>query len=273
MTYEFRQLGERGDFSLPSSIQTIYAGTNLDREFTRDDTSFITLTTKGRGLVSHEFEERDINGRQTLYLEDIKVRRREVVVKCQIKAKNNEGFRRIMEEINKMLIRRTVSELEFTDDEDWYFNAILSEVSDVEENTNKAVVELTFYCQNPYKYKKEKTILVSSADILSIDTHFPIVPEEIIITFNGQPDDIQIHNTHTEQKIVFKVEGGQVGKTNKLYINQKETFIGYTNNQNAFLGVNLLESDFKQFSISDGEQVVVQPTPQSVEITYRGRKL
>ena len=272
MGYNFMDFGQRAETPFPMSIQTVFNGVNLDNSFSNSDTSFITLSTSGRDLVSQTYEETDIFGRQDPYIEDIKISKRVIKVKCLIKARSNSLYRSVMESLNKFIVLRKFAELSFTDDSEWGYEAMLVDVSEDYETTNKRIVELTFYCQSPFKRSKLKTLTTTNAKVMNIETDFPVVPERIELNFSTQPDKVLLHNTTTGSKIIYDRKTTVV-KSNKLIINQKEYFIGYINNQNSFVNIDIKNSDFNTFTIDNGDQIVVNPVPTSIVFNYRGAKL
>lgn len=272
MGYEFMDFGQRAKTPFPMSIQTVFNGVNLDNTFSNDDTSFITLSTSGRDLVSQSYEETDIFGRQDPYIEDIKINKRSIKVKCLIKARSNELYRSVMEKLNKLIVLREFAELSFTDDNGWSYDAMLVDVSEDYETTNKRIVELTFYCQSPFKHSGLKTLTTTNAKVMSVDTDFPIVPERIELNFSTQPDKVMLHNTTTGSKIIYDRKTTVV-KSNKMIINQKDYFIGYIDNQNSFVNIDIKNSDFNTFTINNKDQVVVSPVPTSIVFKYKGVKL
>ena len=107
---------------------------------------------------------------------------------------------------------------------------------------------------------------------MKVDTDFPIVPERVEINFSTQPDKVTLHNTTTGSKIIYDRKTTVV-KSNKIIINQKDYFIGYIDNQNSFVNIDIKNSDFNTFTINNNDQVVVTPVPSSIVFKYKGVKL
>lgn len=270
--YNFTGLTESAKEIALSSIQTIFNNVNLDIELTTDKHSFKTLNVTGRSHYDVDSQAVDVNGRDGAYFIDSKLEPRTLTVEASIEANTNENFRELTAKLNKILFSRKPVKISFTDENDWFFNAQYINSNNPKENNNSQIVELNFICYDPYKYKEEETIQASNSERLKLDTMFPVVADEIIISFSSQPEEIRIFNTQTEKRIVFKLQQN-LSKSSRLILNQNETFIGYTRQQNAFGSVDLKHSDFKTLTFNRDEQIVVQPTPSNITIKYRGVRL
>lgn len=148
----FRSFGEGGVIA-PSSIQTVFNGTNLDKDFGCDRYSFRTLEVNGRGVADYATF---LDNPETMHGGIFRSRwlePRNITVKYMLQAEDNETFRQAYNELNGIL-RAEQKELTFTD-EDAYYIATLTSSEMPDENANKIVATLTFTCADPHKYGEE----------------------------------------------------------------------------------------------------------------------
>lgn len=147
---------------LNMSIQTIFRQVNLDEELTDKNGSFTTLNVSGRGNLAQRVNLMTIPKMDGAYaLSDPKIEVREIDVEFKLKDKTNEGFRERVSRLMR-LTHGNVGVLRFKDENDCYFNAILSSVSLPKEDANDLVGSLLFTCGDPYKYGEEETTLLTT---------------------------------------------------------------------------------------------------------------
>lgn len=250
----------------PRGIATTFNGVTLD-----EIEGFETLTVTGRGLIEQENTSEYIPGVDGEMEHKTTVKPRRIVVKAKITAIDKSDIRRIYKQLNKALKSSKAMKLKFSD-EPYFFNAIYEYYNEPEEDRLEFVINIDFFCANPYKYTDEKTTTINgTGDILDIDTDYPVVADEIRITFSSATDarDFTLSNTTTDKRIVYRKDIGTV----ITVINQKAKFLGSTAGTNRINGLDLTFSDFLSFRIDDGDQLVVTPTPVSVQIKYRGVSL
>lgn len=270
MQYEFKNFGE-GAVYLPPSIQIILNGKNLMEEFTTSTFSFQVTSVSGRGRLSHNIDSTRVPGNHKEIVRNRALSPRTIDVVAIVKASSNEEYR---EQISKLLValhEKPINTLRFTDDMNYEYFATFDTLTDEDEKSNRQRIVLTFTCYDPFKYRIEETIQYKNSAELDINTHLPVVAEEIIITFSDatKAREFTLSNVTADKKIVYKNTVG----TATTIINQKEMYLGSSVGTNRIEGLDLTFSDFVGFRINKGDQLVVQPTPTSIQITYRGVSL
>lgn len=149
------------------SIQTIFNGFNLDDLLTDGDGSFTTLTVTGRSDIHQKINTISVPGKDGVHEEgNPTLDPRELVVKCKVSDKSNEGIRDRFNRLNGLL-SGSKRRLEFTDEDATYY-ATLSELEIPEEDSNDLVITIIFLCSDPYKYGTEQT-LTFPADIVTVE--------------------------------------------------------------------------------------------------------
>lgn len=266
--YDFHDMQTVSNNVPTSSHQLIYNGVNFDEVFTTDTTSFVTLSVTGRGLAQrkHTVVEQDgIDGGMT---EGINYLPRSLTVKVKVSASTDDAFRTLIEDINLKLFTRYDVDIQFTDEVFKYQGHFLTS-TEPEELKNEQVLELNFYCGNPFKLNAEKSVTVASGGRIEIDSHFPVRPY-IDMTFDTAQKVVTISNTTTGQ--VLKIDS-TVGKTKwavQLYGEPVSNDSVINKNHLKYMP---LDSDFRDFTIDTGDRVVVQPAPSLLTFKYEGVKL
>lgn len=250
----------------PQGIQTTFNGTKLD-----DIDGFETLTVTGRGLMEQENTSEHIPGVDGEMEHRTTVKPRRIVVKAKISATDKQDIRRIYKQLNKALKSSKAMRLEFSD-EPYFFNAVYEYYNEPEEDRLEFVINIDFFCANPYKYTDVQTATVDGGgERINMDTDYPLIADEIRITFNSAADgkDFTLNNVDTGKRIVYRHDVG----TTVTVINQKGKFLGSTAGTNRINGLDLTFSDFVSFRVDDNDSLVVTPRPVSVEVKYKGVSL
>lgn len=260
MGYSFVDFGKMAQ-SNALSIRTIFNGKELEKSINVPGFSFTTLRVRGRGTVNYETDTVRPPSSDFSFVMDRVVGEREIVVTALVKANTNEVYRRGMSKLNQLLLSKSQSAIRFTDDTNYTYYGLVDNVQDGEEESNTQRVEITFKCFDPFKYTSPKTLSYTSAQLLSLETDFPVRPLLKLKSVEGQ---VTITNTTTRKSLIFRdlplgvldvdLENGTVTKgLNK--VNALEHLV--------------LTSDWEDFTIHNGDQVVINP-PTDVEIVYRG---
>lgn len=270
--YSFTQPNEVHQ-SASRSIETIFNNVNLDQAF--NDGEFQTLVVNGRGLADYDVDTDDIAGADGMFSANSSVEPREITVRVKVKAVSNEDMRKYYRKLNRLLHTRRALPLSFTDEPEHYFNAYFISSNKPNEVSNEQVIELTFMCYDPFKYREQEVISeASSAQALSLDTDFPIRPDEIILRFDSQSDARSwvLNNTTNGQRIRFNLPSGSAASS-IVNIKIKENFIGFNDLNRISQGLDLTYSDFRKFVVDDGDQLVINPAPVNFDLKYRGVSL
>ena len=270
MQYEFKRFGEGADVLSPS-IQLILNGENLNEMFTSSDFSFTVTAVAGRGRISHNVDSISVTGSHKEIVKRRTLSPRNIEVVAIVKAISNEVYREKMSELMFKLHNKTVNSLRFTDESSYEYFATFDTLTDEDEKSNRQRIVLSFTCHDPFKYKNSETIQYDNSTVLNIDTHLPVVADEIRITFNNATDarEFTLSNVTTDKKIVYRNDVG----TAVTVINQSDMYLGSSVGTNRINGLDLTFSDFVSFRINKGDQLVVQPTPSNIQISYRGVSL
>ena len=272
MVYEFKDFGQTAEPS-PLSIRTIIDGIELDYELTFGGFSFTTTSVSGRGRVTYRNDVDEVYGRAGGLHRKTTLSTRSIVVTAKVSARSNELYREGMSALLNLLESQEVHSIKFTDDMAYTFYGSTVSVNDEGEKSNKQVIEIEFLCSDPFKYSDEKITTVSNAETLSIDSEFPVVPEEIEITFGSAADakSFSLNNTTTDMRIVYDHTGSASSTT--VRIRQKDDYIGYTSSVNHLDALNIAQSHFDEFTVVSGDQLVVTPAPTRIKLKYRGVSL
>src|SRR5699024_3768592 len=139
----------------PLSIKTVFNDRILEDELTDDNGFFRTLQINGRADFIQRINTFEIPFKDGVYEEHSHVSEpKELYIVFQIKDDTNNGLRKRLDNLTKLLKVGT-SKLEFTD-ENFYYNATVSELEMPTEESNDLVGTIYFYCSDPYKYAKEE---------------------------------------------------------------------------------------------------------------------
>lgn len=272
MQYGFRDFGQPAVVLSPS-IRLILNGSTLDTALTSSDFSFQTLSVSGRGKTQYSVDTTDIYGMHGSMLNNTTLGNRTIVVRAKVKATSNEAYRRGMERLLWRGYSRKIHDVQFTDDLNHTYFATVQRIEDEDETSNQQIVELEFICTDPYKYTDIKEVTTTNSTPLELDTSLPIVPEEIAITFSNasKAKDWTINNIRDGYRIRYQQSGSASGTTIK--IRQRQNYIGYVDAVNHIGDLNIRYSKFDEFTVRNGDQIVVTPEPTEIKIKYRGARL
>lgn len=270
MAYTFKDFGQKADV-ISLSVRTIIDGKQLDGMTDVPGFSFTTLTVSGRGATKYSIESVTTFGRPGALQRDRRLEPRSIVIRALVSATTNEAYRKGLAKLNALFYNKKISAIKFTDDmEHTYYGSILR-VEDGEEKSNRQIVEIEFLCNDPFKYTDIKTVVVTGATPLVVESDIPVVPETIEIAFADSvaASNFTLMNTVDNTKIVFN----QPGSVSTILINQKADFIGALSGTNYISGLNIENSHFDRFKIKNGDVVWAAPAPSTITIKYRGAKL
>lgn len=272
MQYEFKDFGQTAT-PLSPSIRIILNGRVLDEYLSNASFSFQTLTVEGRGKTSYNVATTDIDGMHGSMLDNTTLNNRVITVRAKVSAVSNEAYREGMSRLNLLGYGRKIHDLQFTDDVDYTFYATCVRIEDEDERSNTQIVEMEFVCTDPYKYTDPKTVTSTNAQPIDIDTDIPVVADEIELTFSSasRARDWTLSNQRDGYRIRYQQEGTASGTV--IRIRQRENYIGYINSTNNIGDLNVRYSKFDEFTVFNGDQLVVTPEPTQIKITYKGARL
>lgn len=181
---------------------------------------------------------------------------------------DDNEFRMIMERLNYMLSSRQDVEIRFTDESSYYLGHYMSG-SEPEELNNSQVLELNFFCGNPFKFAQDTAVTVANGGNLTINSDFPVKPN-LTMVFASPVKVATITNTVTGKVLKIDSTVAKTTWTVQLY-GEPESNDSVINKSN--LKYMPLDSDFADFFVQTGHRIVVQPVPSSLTIKYKGVKL
>ena len=244
--YDFIKPGEVEVF--PTSLKTIFNGIVLDDTIP----GFTTINVEGRALIGRKNEKRKVPGADGEILTSSTLDPRPIVVKYMLK-NTNSNYRDNFNKLNMLLQTDEQKILKFTDEPDYYFNAILESVDDIEETSNNVVSTFTFLCLDPYKYKEvDKDTGVSSVTITKLpNNRNEFTPELIKVIVNSVSDKIIVKNQTTTKKIIIN-NSFAVGDVLEIDLNKD-----YPLKLNSMVRselIDFVESDF-DFTVKQGDTI------------------
>ena len=246
--YNFTNTNEIGEVQ-HSSIQTIFNGKNIDLQ------GFRTLTVTGRALIGKKIDSTDIPATDGKYFISSQLEPREITVKFQLKATNNEDYRNQFNYLNMLLHSSEPKELKFTDEEEYAYTGILQKVGSIEETGNTVVSTYSFLCLDPYKYKAPRVDIGVNQVTISKLLNNPneVTPELIKIITASSGDKVIIKNQTTTQKIVIN-HTFVMGDILEIDLNANYPLKLNGNNKSAL--IDFLESDF-DFTVKQNDIITI----------------
>lgn len=270
MVYQFHDVSKVASSKVESHNQLIYNGVNIDQTLTSSDVDVITLNISGRGLMGYTNNIKPVPGLDGGLFESAYLEPRTLEVEIQIEAIDTDTFLRTFEQMNRIF--RTIGEvpIQFTDEiESTYFGRYTSG-NQPKEDSNSQVFTITFMCSDPFKEMAQKTIDYTNASTMTVDSDFPVKPY-IKIVFPGLTHEFKVHNTTQDLTIDYRRTDGF--NTQNYHLKMDENEIHRSTNQTEGYSGLVLSADWEDFTIQTGDQIVVQPEPQTIRIHYKGVKL
>ncbi len=264
---EFELPGERtGGLHLPSPHQLIVEGTNIDE--TLSDINCIVETTNvtGRQLNSYDIQTSTPAGYDGLMVLSKRMASKTISVTVEIDAVDTSVLKEKLSALNGLL--KHAKHIRFSDEANLTYYVVYEGGSTPDDEAEKQSFVLDFLWHDPLKYRDEHTINYTNAQILSIESSEPVQPY-IEIKFSTGIKEWSLRNTTTDLNINYSHEN--ISSIYRLYF-EEQTLTKNVTEVEAMDGLNI-ESDMEDFSIKDGDQLVVTPTPASITIKYRGVSL
>ena len=163
--YSFTNLGEQSK-TTPLSLNLIVNDTNFDEKYS-DNYNFTTLNVEGREIAHKEIKTKKVAGRDGAVVISENFPVREIVVKGLLKTKNNESYRKFINDLSSLLTPKEALSISFTD-EPYFFYGHLTDVSKSFETSNENIIDLIFTCYDPFKYSKDVFKNTAYADNVSV---------------------------------------------------------------------------------------------------------
>ena len=222
--------------------------------------SYQTFKVTGREVISNELILEDVHeGTITL---DNRLPQRELEVTYVLKRTTSEQLQADYKALRKLLTTNEQVPITFSDDPDTVYFGRLSAMDTVPDDSNTIVSTFVIHCDTPYKFSD----LVTTNGSVEIDTFYPTLPEQIILTIDSTTNNIEI--TNGSERITatgtFNAESEVVIKF------KKEEVIMTVNGAEATYMIDL-HSDLENFLLKEGQTVT--STQGTIELKVRERWL
>ena len=256
--YKFR------DLNITNSIET------KDKELVIyiDD---IPLSIEGLKVLN--IEGRETRERQTdtvdthndgVVLLSSKIKERVITVSLYLSVSLIEEYLKAFEDLNIALDKEKFK-LSFSDDRDYYYNAVYINCDIKNKNSYNTILDISFLIPDVYKYSVDKTI-----DILNNEITEAVYKVDILnlkATLLSETDILEIKNITTGKKIIIRDNL----KTGDVIEIKKDTIL--KNGVKDIRILSFLESDFSTFEIKRNNAIRIPNNKATLELTYRGVKL
>ncbi|WP_411842112.1 distal tail protein Dit [Salinicoccus sp. HZC-1] len=220
-----------------------------------------TLKVIGRDFTEYEVKNTNTPGRDGVLNQGKFLKPRPLKIRMKIKSDSHLNLIKLMESINKHFDSRIPQVISFSDERMSYYGAFVSK-GETSGYKKSEIIDFDFICHDSYKYTEERIINYTNTAILSVDTKYPVKPT-IDIVFSPTTTEISIRNTTTDKTI--NIDGSVYGPVT-IDVYENELLRGTEDMKSDMY----LSSDWEDFTINDGDQIVVTPTPESMIIKYRG---
>ena len=210
---------------------------------------FRTLSVGGRELRGRSINAVDRQGQDGSLFLDSRLEARILPVKYQLKAKDNDEFRHLFNQMNVILQREQLN-IRILDEPDYSYTGTLQNAADVPQGTNIVVSELSLYCADPYKYSEPILLSGTGSVGITVETFYPTLPIEIKITPSSDTSTLTIQNSDKEIQLV---EGSFLANQPVLITFGDD--ITVTNENGDMTDKIALHSDLENFFVQKGDTV------------------
>ena len=206
--------------------------------------SYQTFKVTGREVISNELILEDVHeGTITL---DNRLPQRELEVTYVLKRTTSEQLQADYKALRKLLTTNEQVPITFSDDPDTVYFGRLSAMDTVPDDSNTIVSTFVIHCDTPYKFSD----LVTTNGSVEIDTFYPTLPEQIILTIDSTTNNIEI--TNGSERITAT---GTFNAGAKVVITfRKEEVTMTVNNKESTYMIDL-QSDLENFLLKRGQTV------------------
>lgn len=263
---EYESPGQKtGELIISSTFSLIVDSRNIDEFYSNNDLRVETINVYGRQTNDYDIQTTTpakYNGQMVL---GKRMKARSIQVVLFIEADEMGLIQAFMSDLNTRL--RNANSIRFADEPDLTYY-VEFEGGDVPQESLKQEISLNFLWYNPLKYKPVQTINYTNAQRLTVDSSEPVQPF-IEIRFATGVKVWSMRNTSTDYNINYEHEI----VSDRYQIDVEQQYITKTVEEVDAMDGLKLDSDFEEFTIKNGDQIVVTPTPQSITIRYRGVSL
>lgn len=270
MAYQFTDMTQVGVLQMTSDNQLIYNGVNIDKTLTDAQCTVMTLNITGRATVDYNINTVSPEGRDGEMFQGATLKPRTLQVEILISATDNATLRKKYEQLNKILSLKEVVEIQFNDEMDRSYFGIYTGADNPKEDSNEQVFNIDIYCADPFKYGPIIAGAIQNGSVLNIQSDFPVRPA-IGVAYGGTSSTLDIINTTTDKGFKLVDLHPSTEKVYRIDL-PKEIITKGDDYQNGFKNLNIT-SDWEDFTVKTGDQIVVTPDPASVTMIYRGKYL
>lgn len=267
--YTFKNLSEVADSRLfKSTNKLIFNGVTIDDALSDANNLVVTMNVSGRDVMQANLERVKPSARHGEIVTGWTLEPRILEIEMLVASKTNEDFRRLYERLNAILFNGAQSVISFSDEADRYYYGHFQASSTPKEDSNEQFITFTLFCGDPYKYTAKKTKTIKSAEVLALQTDFPVKPKIKLAYTTQTGAEVHVMNTTKSLRTTLKNTNIQTFKT--FMFDYEEGTIYQPNTSVTFMDKLNIESDFEDFTVSNGDQIVIEPKGATITLEYRG---
>lgn len=263
---EYESPGQKtGELIISSPFSLLVDGRNIDSYYSNSQLNIETSKVTGRQTTEYDIQTTTpakYDGQMVL---GKRMAAKSIQVVLLVESDEVGLVQAFMSDLNSRL--RHAKSISFKDEPELNYY-VQFENADVPEEGAKQEIVLNFLWHDPKKYKTESIINYTNAQRLNIDSSEPVEPY-IEIRFATGVKTWSMRNTTTDMNINYEHEV----VSDRYQVDVEEQYLTKTINEIDAMDGLKLDSDFEDFTIKTGDQVVVTPTPSSITIRYRGVSL
>ncbi|KIX91474.1 hypothetical protein TP70_02380 [Staphylococcus microti] len=224
-----------------------------------------TIAVRGRRSFAHELNNVDVPARDGVMHVSKNLKTRVLYVTLAIRRDHFDDFHAVYQKLNKRLV--VAKEVKFSDENLIYYCRFES-ASEPDEGALYQEIELKFVCHDPFKYSELLSMGYTSGTVLTIKSDYPVKP---VITLDYSTKgftEFNLTNATTNRLVAMRDVSTGVERYYKLDFKSHEVSKG-ASNENALQHLSMM-SDFEDFTIANGDQLVIDNKPISIVIKYQG---
>ena len=221
------------------------------------------------------YETLKVSGRETIGVElisepthegvitiDERLPHRELTITYELQADNNTEFQEQFKALRKLLTTNEQMPIKFLDEPDTVYFGRLSTMQTVPDDSNQIISTFTVVCDSPYKFSD----LVTTNGSVEIDTFYPTLPEQIILTIDSTTNKIEITNGSEQITATGTFNAGS-----EVVIDFDKEEVTMTVNGTEATYMIDLQSDLENFLLEQGQTVTSEQG--TIELKMRERWL
>ncbi|MDO5375687.1 MAG: phage tail family protein [Staphylococcus rostri] len=258
---QYESIGSKtGRLTIPSRHQLFINNANIDKLLNVE-----TIAVSGRKTFAHELNNEDVAARDGVLHVSKSLKPRILNVTIAIRRDNFDDFHAVYQKLNKRLIQ--AKEVKFSDENLIYYCRFDS-ASAPDESVLYQEVDLKFVCHDPFKYTPATTVSVTSGTPLEIDSDYPVKPL-ITLDFGTKGfTEFNMTNTTTNQLVSMDGVNTAVDRYYNFDFVNSDVTKGIAR-RNALPHLMMM-SDFENFTVANGDQIVLDNKPVSMTLRYQG---